>query len=84
MLSEDILKLMIRDHIRVCSLISDEMEVARNSTFDFSMKVRDLEYNYDNELADLYLLLEEYLDVDTIERRRQEFREKEELNGRTH
>lgn len=76
-----VLRLLINDHLRECLLIDDEIKITKNSTTSFSMKVMDLEYNYETQLADLYLLLEGYLDTDIIERRR---REKEELDGYSH
>ena len=70
-----VLELAIQDHIRELNLLYDEYKISKNLEKEINSKI--LENHIENELADLYILLGNYLDDEVMERRSEKFHEKE-------
>lgn len=66
--------LAIQDHIRELNLLYDQYKVEKNK--ENTQYACILSNHIQNELADLFLILNEELDAEVIERRRQKFIEK--------
>ena len=72
-------ELAIFDHLRECTIIEEAIKEEKNSYLHReSDRCRSLKFHLQKELADLYLILSEYLDPEVVEERRQRFIEKEE------
>ena len=66
--------LAIQDHIRELNLLYDQYKIEKNK--ENTQYACILSNHIQNELADLFLILNEELDTEVIERRRQKFIEK--------
>ena len=66
--------LAIQDHIRELSLLYDQYKIEKNK--ENTQYACILSNHIQNELADLFLILNGELDAEVIERRRQKFIEK--------
>ena len=66
--------LAIQDHIRELNLLYDQYKIEKNK--ENTQYACILSNHIQNELADLFLILNEELDAEVIERRRQKFIEK--------
>ena len=66
--------LAVQDHIRELSLLYDQYKIEKNK--ENTQYTHILSNHIQNELADLFLILNEELDTEVIERRRQKFIEK--------
>lgn len=66
--------LAIQDHVRELSLLYDQYKIEKNK--ENTQYACILSNHIQNELADLFLILNEELDAEVIERRRQKFIEK--------
>ena len=66
--------LAIQDHIRELNLLYDQYKIEKNK--ENNQYACILSNHIQNELADLFLILNEELDTEVIERRRQKFIEK--------
>ena len=70
-----VLELAIQDHIRELDLLYSEHKISKNSDKPINTKI--IEDHIENELADLYILLHNFLDEETIQKRLNKFHEKE-------
>lgn len=72
------MKLTILDHLKECNIIDEEIKAKKNSLAqdESSQTLNNLEYHFERELADLCILLVQYLDDDLIEERMEKFRSK--------
>ena len=70
-----VLELAIQDHIRELDLLYSEHKVSKNSDKPINTKI--IEDHIENELADLCILLHNFLDEETIQERLNKFHEKE-------
>lgn len=70
-----VLELAIQDHIRELDLLYSEHKISKNSDKPINTKI--IEDHIENELADLYILLHNFLDEETIQERLNKFHEKE-------
>ena len=66
--------LAIQDHVRELNLLYDQYKIEKNK--ENTQYACILSNHIQNELADLFLILNEELDTEVIERRRQKFTEK--------
>lgn len=70
-----VLELAIQDHIRELDLLYSEHKISKNSDKPINTKI--IEDHIENELADLYILLHNFLDEETIQECLNKFHEKE-------
>ena len=70
-----VLELAIQDHIRELDLLYSERKISKNSDKPINTKI--IEDHIENELADLCILLHNFLDEETIQKRLNKFHEKE-------
>ena len=69
--------LAILDHLRECQIIADTIKKQKNKEIEGkSQTLKNLEFHYENELADLFILLSYECKKETIERRIEKFKEK--------
>ena len=74
-INKSVLELAIQDHIRELDLLYSEHKISKNSDKPINTKI--IEDHIENELADLYILLHNFLDEETIQKRLNKFHEKE-------
>lgn len=68
--------LAILDHLKECQIIADAIKEQKNKEIeDKSQTLKNLEFHYGNELADLFILLSYECKKETIERRIEKFKE---------
>lgn len=67
-------KLAILDHLRECLIIDEEIKEQKNKILDKgNPTLKNLEYHFENELTDLYILLKHEVTEENIEERMEKF-----------
>ena len=68
--------LAILDHLRECLILDKEIKRQKNKEIEGkSQTLKNLEFHFENELTDLYILLKSECKEEVVERRLEKFRE---------